>query len=276
MCRQRTRRGARGRHRHRGRQGQGPPVHQGPGGAGGRGGRDGRRPARRGPQARSRRASRPGWRPPTPTPSRSPPTTAADLLAFQGDANQAAERRAAVADVAGGRIARGAMLRRSPEEEPEMRWSHAYIPTLRDDPADAEAVSHRLLVRGGFIRQLMAGSVLAAAARQAGCRQGHRDHPRGDRGHRRSSSSSCRWSIPAEVWKQHRPVGRRGRGAPAVQGPAGCRPGAGDDPRGDLHAAWPAELALLPRPPAALVPLPDQVPRRAARQGRACCGYGSS
>ena len=39
-----------------------------------------------------------------------------------------------------------------------MRWSQAYIPTLRDDPADAEAASHRLLVRGGFIRQLMAGS----------------------------------------------------------------------------------------------------------------------
>ncbi|MCJ7725931.1 MAG: proline--tRNA ligase, partial [Acidimicrobiia bacterium] len=39
-----------------------------------------------------------------------------------------------------------------------MRWSRAYIPTLRDDPADAEAVSHKLLVRGGFIRQLMAGS----------------------------------------------------------------------------------------------------------------------
>ena len=33
-----------------------------------------------------------------------------------------------------------------------------FIPTLRDDPADAEAVSHKLLVRGGFIRQLMAGS----------------------------------------------------------------------------------------------------------------------
>ena len=39
-----------------------------------------------------------------------------------------------------------------------MRWSQAFIPTLREDPADAEAVSHRLLVRGGFIRQLMAGS----------------------------------------------------------------------------------------------------------------------
>ncbi|MGI8518613.1 MAG: proline--tRNA ligase [Acidimicrobiia bacterium] len=38
-----------------------------------------------------------------------------------------------------------------------MRWSQAFIPTLRDDPAEAEAVSHRLLVRGGFIRQLSAG-----------------------------------------------------------------------------------------------------------------------
>ena len=39
-----------------------------------------------------------------------------------------------------------------------MRWSQAFIPTLRDAPADAEAVSHKLLVRGGYMRQLMSGS----------------------------------------------------------------------------------------------------------------------
>ena len=38
-----------------------------------------------------------------------------------------------------------------------MRWSNLFIPTLRDAPADAEAASHKLLVRGGFIRQLHAG-----------------------------------------------------------------------------------------------------------------------
>jgi len=38
-----------------------------------------------------------------------------------------------------------------------MRWSQAHIPTLREDPAEADAPSHRLLLRGGFIRQLMAG-----------------------------------------------------------------------------------------------------------------------
>jgi prolyl-tRNA synthetase len=38
-----------------------------------------------------------------------------------------------------------------------VRWSQLFAPTLRDDPADAEAISHKLLVRAGFVRQLMAG-----------------------------------------------------------------------------------------------------------------------
>src|SRR5438067_2329060 len=38
-----------------------------------------------------------------------------------------------------------------------MRWSQYFIPTLREDPADAEVVSHRLLLRAGIIRQLSAG-----------------------------------------------------------------------------------------------------------------------
>jgi len=37
------------------------------------------------------------------------------------------------------------------------RASKLYLPTLRDAPADAEAASHQLLVRGGFIRQIGAG-----------------------------------------------------------------------------------------------------------------------
>ncbi|HEY9785715.1 MAG TPA: proline--tRNA ligase, partial [Candidatus Obscuribacterales bacterium] len=38
-----------------------------------------------------------------------------------------------------------------------MRWSKAFIPTLREDPAAAEVPSHRLLLRAGYIRQLGAG-----------------------------------------------------------------------------------------------------------------------
>jgi prolyl-tRNA synthetase len=37
------------------------------------------------------------------------------------------------------------------------RASQLFLPTLREDPADAEAVSHKLLVRGGFVRQVGAG-----------------------------------------------------------------------------------------------------------------------
>jgi prolyl-tRNA synthetase len=38
-----------------------------------------------------------------------------------------------------------------------MRASHYFMPTLREAPAEAELPSHRLLLRGGFIRKLAAG-----------------------------------------------------------------------------------------------------------------------
>jgi len=42
-----------------------------------------------------------------------------------------------------------------------------FIPTLREDPADAEATSHRLLLRAGYVRPLSAGhySLLPLAVR---------------------------------------------------------------------------------------------------------------
>jgi len=48
-----------------------------------------------------------------------------------------------------------------------MRWSQLFIPTLRDVPADAEVISHKLLLRAGYIRQLGAGiySLLPLARR---------------------------------------------------------------------------------------------------------------
>src|SRR5450759_4659505 len=38
-----------------------------------------------------------------------------------------------------------------------MLWSRLFIPTLRENPAEAEVVSHQLLLRAGYIRQLGAG-----------------------------------------------------------------------------------------------------------------------
>jgi len=43
------------------------------------------------------------------------------------------------------------------ENAQTMRWSRYFIPTLREDPADAEVISHKLLLRAGVIRQLSAG-----------------------------------------------------------------------------------------------------------------------
>ncbi len=39
-----------------------------------------------------------------------------------------------------------------------MRWTQSLIPTLKEDPQDAEVISHKLMVRAGLIRKLMSGA----------------------------------------------------------------------------------------------------------------------
>ena len=38
-----------------------------------------------------------------------------------------------------------------------MRLSTSLVPTLREEPAEAEALSHKLMLRAGLVRQLAAG-----------------------------------------------------------------------------------------------------------------------
>src|SRR5207245_529298 len=38
-----------------------------------------------------------------------------------------------------------------------MRWSQTFVPTLKETPADAEIVSHQLLLRAGLVRKLTGG-----------------------------------------------------------------------------------------------------------------------
>ena len=38
-----------------------------------------------------------------------------------------------------------------------MRYSRLLIPTLKENPSEAEAISHKLMIRGGLVRQLAAG-----------------------------------------------------------------------------------------------------------------------
>ena len=38
-----------------------------------------------------------------------------------------------------------------------MKFSNYFSPTLKDNPADAEIVSHQLMIRAGLIKQASAG-----------------------------------------------------------------------------------------------------------------------
>src|SRR2546425_11405168 len=100
------------------------------------------------------------------------------------------------------------------------RASQLYLPTLRDDPADAEAASHRLLVRGGFVRQVSAGLWTFLPL---GWRGPQRIVPiiRGEMDAVGGQEMPCPVRAPAELW------GAAGR----VASPALCQPEGPSGPR---------------------------------------------
>ena len=146
---------------------------------------------------------------------------------------------------------------------PPMRLSHLFFATLRDDPADAEMPSHRLLLRAGYVRQLGSGHLLAAAARQAGQRPGRAGHPRGAGPHRRPGDGDA-GRPPGRRLAGQRPLRRDRAGARPVQGPQRPGHGPGDDPRGGRRAAPGRHRQVVPPAADAGLPLPDEVARRAA------------
>ena len=81
------------------------------------------------------------------------------------------------------------------------RLSSYWLPTLRDDPADAEAVSHKLMLRAGLIRQLGAGMWTFLPA-------GWRVHLKVERIIREEQDAIGAQEMlmpvlqPAEIWKQ--------------------------------------------------------------------------
>jgi len=50
------------------------------------------------------------------------------------------------------------MAAQTEKEPPAMRWSQTLIPTQKETPADAQIISHQLMIRAGLIRQLTAGA----------------------------------------------------------------------------------------------------------------------
>ena len=71
------------------------------------------------------------------------------------------------------------------------RLSTYFLPTLREDPADAESVSHRLMVRAGLDPPARRRAVDLAAGRLPGGHAGRGDHPRGDRRDRRPGDADA-------------------------------------------------------------------------------------
>ena len=71
------------------------------------------------------------------------------------------------------------------------RLSEYLLPTEKEAPADAEAISHKLMVRAGLIRQMGAGHVDAGCPRAGAFTSGSRDHARGDGRDRRPGDADA-------------------------------------------------------------------------------------
>ncbi len=73
-----------------------------------------------------------------------------------------------------------------------MLWSKLFIPTLRENPAEAEVASHQLLLRAGYIRQLSAGIYNYLFLAQRSLLKITADRARGDGRHRRPGNAAAR------------------------------------------------------------------------------------
>ena len=147
-----------------------------------------------------------------------------ELLDSQGDANRTEARRATVADVAGlrseswvvspgfrliahsveaqGRPACQLSSVTPPHPEPSCAGHKPSSQPCGTIPPTPRRVSHRLLVRAGFIRQLMAGVYSLLPLGISGATQDPEDHRGGDGRHRRPGVPPSRHSIPAEMWQK--------------------------------------------------------------------------
>ncbi len=143
------------------------------------------------------------------------------------------------------------------------RMSHLFLRTLRDDPADAEVASHKLLVRAGYVRRIAPGGVLVAATGSAGAAAGRARRARGDERDRRAGDLAA-GTAAARPLRNHEPVDRvRRRAVPAAR-PQGRRLPARAHPRGDVRAHRQGRIQLLQGLSGHAVPDPDQVPGRGA------------
>ena len=145
--------------------------------------------------------------------------------------------------------------------------STLFVRTLREDPADAEVASHRLLVRAGYIRRAAPGIYSWLPLGLRVYKKVEQHHPRGD-GRDRCPGAALPGAAPAGAVRGVEPLDRLRRRHLPAPGPQGRRLPARADARGDVHPRREGPVLLLQGPARLALPDPDQVPRRGASSRR--------
>ena len=148
-------------------------------------------------------------------------------------------------------------------KRPSMRLSQYPINTMKETPAEAEVVSHQLMLRAGLIRRLAAGlySWLPLGLRVLQ----KVEHIIREEMNRAGALELVMPVVqPARAVAGIGPLERVRTGAAAHQGPARARLRRRTDPRGSDHRHRAARAQELPPAAGELLPDPDQVPRRGA------------
>ena len=141
------------------------------------------------------------------------------------------------------------------------RMSELFLRTLRDDPADAEVPSHKLLIRAGYIRPIGPGLYSWLPLGLRVLRKIETGRPRRNECHWRTRDSVSRAAAQGAV-RGDQPLDRVRRRRLPASGPAQERLPAGPDPRRAVHADGQGGVQQLQGFPVAVVPDPDEVPRR--------------
>ena len=142
-----------------------------------------------------------------------------------------------------------------------MRLSRYFLPLLRDDPKEAEIVSHRLMLRAGMIRQSSAGIYSWLPLGFRVLEQDRADRARGAGPRRRARAPDAHHPAGRDLAGE-RPLRGLRQGDAAHQRPPRARDAVRPDQRGADHRDLPRRGEVLQGPAAHPLSHPVEVPRR--------------
>ncbi len=148
-----------------------------------------------------------------------------------------------------------------------LRLSHLFVRTLREDPADAEVPSHRLLVRAGYIRRAAPGIYTWLPLGLRVLRK-IENIVRDEMDAIGAQEMLFPALLPREPYEATGRWTEYGDGIFRLKDRKGRRLPARSHPRGDVHARGEGPVLVVQGPAAVDLPDPEQVPRRGAAPGR--------